>query len=193
MNPLPFNVSEKAPGAMVFGLTEVSTGTGFSSISALFPCFAVSAALVAVTMIVFGVGKFAGAVNNPVASIVPVVGFPPGTVFTDHVTLVFAFPVTADVNSCVAPARTIAVAGVTVTTTAALSGGIVGDPLPRFCSQGQCNPPQAIPTLRSERHRYVSQACPPSMTRSLTRGKQGTTMKYRVLTRADGYELQLNW
>jgi hypothetical protein len=120
-------VSENDPGAIVFGLTAVSTGTGFSSVSALVPVFVVSAALVAVTVIVFGVGKFTGAVYNPVVSMVPVVAFPPATAFTDHVTLVLAFPVTAAANDCVAPARTAAVAGVTVTTTPAFSGGVVGD------------------------------------------------------------------
>jgi hypothetical protein len=61
---------------------------------------------------------------------VPVVAFPPATAFTDHVTVVFVFPVTAAVKVCVAPARTIAVEGVTVTTTPAFSGGVVGDPPP---------------------------------------------------------------
>ena len=104
------------------GLTEVSTGTGFSSVNALVPVFVVSATLVAVTVIVFAIGKFTGAVYNPVASIVPVVALPPATAFTDHVTLVFAFPVTAAANAWVTPARTAAVAGVTVTTTPTLFG-----------------------------------------------------------------------
>jgi hypothetical protein len=112
---------------MVFGLTDVSTGAGFSTIKALLPVFVVSAALVAVTVIVFGLGKFTGAVYNPVESIVPVVAFPPATAFTDHVTLAFAFPATAAANACVAPARTDAEAGVTVTSTPAFSGGVVGD------------------------------------------------------------------
>jgi hypothetical protein len=135
MNPLPFNVSEKAPGAIVVGLTDVSTGTGFSSVTAPFPDLVASAALVAVTVIVLGVGKLAGAVYKPVASIVPVAAFPPAAAFTDHVTLVFAFPVTAAVNACVAPARTIAVAGATVTTTPIFSGGVVGE-----------DPPLLLPT-----------------------------------------------
>jgi hypothetical protein len=40
---------------------------------------------------------------------------------------VFAFPVTAAVNACVAPARSIAVAGATVTVTPTLLGGVAGD------------------------------------------------------------------
>jgi hypothetical protein len=71
MNPLPFNVSEKAPGAIVVGLTDVSTGTGFSKVTAPFPNFVVSAALVAVTVVVLGLGRLAGAVYRAVEFIVP--------------------------------------------------------------------------------------------------------------------------
>ena len=85
-----------------------------------------SACDVAVTLTTAGFGMIAGAVYKPVASIVPVAVFPPATVFTDHVTLVFVFPVTAAVNACVAPERTVEVAGATVTVIPALVGGVVG-------------------------------------------------------------------
>jgi len=63
---------------------------------------------------------------------VPVVAFPPPTEFTDHVTLLFVLPVTAAAKLAFAPARTVAVAGVTVTLMlVVLSGGKVGEaPLP---------------------------------------------------------------
>ncbi len=113
---------------MEFGLTDVSTGTGFCSVTALLPVFVASAALVAVTVTVFGVGRLAGAVYNPVALIVPVAALPPTAAFTDHVTVAFEFPVTAAANDCVAPARSVAVAGVTLTLVP--SGGVVGDEPP---------------------------------------------------------------
>jgi hypothetical protein len=162
----------------VLGLTDVSTGTGFSSVTALLPCLVVSAALVAVTVIIFGVGRFAGAVYTPVASIVPVAVFPPTTVFTDHVTLVFAFPVTAAVNACVAPERTMEVAGATVTVIPALVGGVVGvvgDGAPLLLT---------VPVQPAASHTSITigaiqmrfTACPPALTRSSTCGKQGTTI-----------------
>jgi hypothetical protein len=56
-------------------------------VTALVPVCVVSAALVAVTVIVFGDGRLAGAVYIPFASIVPIVAFPPTTEFTAQVTL----------------------------------------------------------------------------------------------------------
>ena len=81
---------------------------------------------------VFVVGRLVGAVYIPFASIVPVVAFPPLTEFTDQVTLVFVLPLTVAAKFAFAPARTVAVAGVTVTLTlVVLSGGKVGEaPLP---------------------------------------------------------------
>ena len=52
------------------------------------------------------IGKLAGAVYRPVASIVPSVAFPPATPFTPHVTAVLVVFVTITVNCCVAPTRT---------------------------------------------------------------------------------------
>ena len=52
---------------------------------------------------------------------VPTVADPPAVPFTDQVTAVFAFPVTVVAKDWVAPSTTLAVAGVTATTT----GGVV--------------------------------------------------------------------
>jgi hypothetical protein len=154
IKPLPVKVSEKEPGAIVFGLTDVSVGTGFSSATAPFPDFVVSATLVAVTVIVLGLGKFTGAVYNPVVSMVPVAALPPATAFTDHVTLVLVFPVTVAANACMAPARTIAVAGATATVTPALLGGVVGDdpplllPIPAQPANSNAKTPVAATQMR---------------------------------------------
>jgi hypothetical protein len=48
-------------------------------------------------------------------SIVPVVPFPPATPLTDHFTLLVETPETVAVKVCVAPARTVAVGGLTAT------------------------------------------------------------------------------
>jgi hypothetical protein len=191
IKPLPFNVSENEPGAIVLGLTDVSTGTGFSSVTPLFPIFVLSAALVAVTVIVFGVGRFIGAVYNPVASIVPVVAFPPGTALIDQTMLVFAFPVTAAANVCVAPARTAAVAGVTVTTTPVFSGGIVGDEPPLLL------PTPAQPaTSKTNITAAAIQRCFTDLSPivdSLFEARASKTRQCRVPIRVDGQKLHLNW
>ena len=83
--------------------------------------FVLSAAEIAITVTALD-GTLAGAVYSPVALIVPVVAFPPVTLFTCHVTAVFAVPETVAVNCCVRPVVTVAVLGLTVTTTA---GGAV--------------------------------------------------------------------
>ena len=80
----------------------------------LLPFCVASSALVAVTVIVFGVGRIAGAVYIPFASIVPTVALPPAIEFTDHVTVLFAMPLTVAANASFAPARIVAVEGVTV-------------------------------------------------------------------------------
>jgi hypothetical protein len=129
--PLPVRVSENAPAVIGEGETDVRTGIGFCSETALVAFFVVSAALVAVMVRVFGVGRLAGAVYIPFVSIVPVVALPPATEFTDQVTLVFVLPLTAAAKLAFAPARTVAVAGVTVTLTlVVLSGGKVGEAPP---------------------------------------------------------------
>ena len=100
--------------------------------TALVPVCVVSAALVAVSVIVFGVGRVAGAVYMPFASIVPSVALPPAVEFTDQVTLLFVLPLTVAANASFAPARIVAVAGVTVTPLVPPSGGSVEPSLPRF-------------------------------------------------------------
>ena len=46
----------------------------------------------AVIVTLAGVGGTEGAVYSPVASIMPKVAFPPGTLFTSQLTVVFALP-----------------------------------------------------------------------------------------------------
>jgi hypothetical protein len=128
--PLPVSVNENVPVEIGDGATEVRTGIGFCNVTVLVPFCVVSAALVAVTVIVFGVGRLAGAVYIPFESIVPVVALPPATEFTDQVTLVFVAPLTTAANDSFDPTRMVAVAGVTATEVLPLSGGKVGEPLP---------------------------------------------------------------
>ncbi len=88
--------------------------------------FVLSAALVAVTARLDGVGTFAGAVYSAVvelvAAIVPIVEFPPPTPFTLHVTfpLSLPLPLTVAVNSCAPPAGTLEIVGEITT---AITGG----------------------------------------------------------------------
>ena len=59
---LPVTVSVKFPMPTLEGLMPVSTGVGFRSVTLLEPLTEVSAALVARTVMVFGLGRVAGAV-----------------------------------------------------------------------------------------------------------------------------------
>jgi len=114
----------------VVGDTEVRTGIGFCSVTVPLPVCVASSVLAAATVTVFGIGNAAGAVYIPFASIVPTDAFPPAIEFTDQVTALFANPLTAAANASFAPARIVAVAGVTVTLLLLLSGGSTGEPLP---------------------------------------------------------------
>lgn len=58
---LPVSVREKEPVAKLEGLTPVSTGTGFSSVTLLEEVALEAAALAAVTVTIFGFGTVAGA------------------------------------------------------------------------------------------------------------------------------------
>jgi hypothetical protein len=89
---LPVSVSVKFPRFVEAGEMPLSVGVGFQSVTEAEPDFVVSAALVAVTLMVFGEGSVAGAVYLPVASTVPSVALPPAVEFTDHVTAVFVEP-----------------------------------------------------------------------------------------------------
>jgi hypothetical protein len=80
-----------------FTLTARGTGGGFT-VSEADPDALVVTTLVAVTVTVAGLGTAAGAVYSPLALMVPIVLFPPGTPFTDQVTPVFEVPVTVAMN-----------------------------------------------------------------------------------------------
>jgi hypothetical protein len=126
--PLPVSVKPKAPVDIEAGATAFKTGIGFCSVTVLLLAFVASAALVAVIVIVFGVGKLIGAAYIPFASIVPVDASPPATEFTDQFTTLLVVPLTVAAKASVEPARIVAVAGVTVTLTLP-SSGFVGDGL----------------------------------------------------------------
>jgi hypothetical protein len=93
-NLFPVTVKEKFPVFVEAGLMPVMTGVGFHSVTLLVSLAVASAALVAFTLTVFGLGKLAGAVYFPFVSIVPVVLVPLFAPFTDHVTLVLDVPLT---------------------------------------------------------------------------------------------------
>jgi hypothetical protein len=103
-----------------------STGTGFCNVTALLPVAEASAELTARTVTVLELGRVAGAVYMPDALIVPVAALPPATPFTCHVTAVFDDPATVAPKDFVAPARTFALAGETVTVALDPEGGVVG-------------------------------------------------------------------
>jgi hypothetical protein len=82
--------------------------------------FDVSAALMAVTLTELGLSAFTGAVYSPSVDTVPTEVLPPLTPFTVHVTFVLLLPVTAAVNCCVCPRRTVADVGLIVIATVCL-------------------------------------------------------------------------
>src|SRR5580704_4363625 len=96
---------------MLAGLMDVSTGGGFRNVSVALADLVGSATLVAVTNSLFGEGMFRGAMNRPVVSIVPTCVLPLICPATDHVTAVFAVPVTVAVNCCDAPVTRFALVG----------------------------------------------------------------------------------
>ena len=59
---LPFAVSVNAPTGMLVGLTLLSTGTGFHSVTLLVPLALASAALTALMVMAFEIGTLVGAV-----------------------------------------------------------------------------------------------------------------------------------
>jgi hypothetical protein len=81
-----------------------------------------SAWLVAVIVTLGEEGSAAGAVYNPVESMVPTAESPPPVPFTAQFTAVFVVPVTVAVNCCCSPRKTDAVAGATETVTEAGGG-----------------------------------------------------------------------
>ena len=124
--PLPFTVIANAPAGTDVGAMPASTGTGFCNVTALLPDAEASAELTARTVTVLELGTVAGAVYMPDALIVPVAALPPATPFTCQVTAVFDDPATVAPKGFVAPARTFALAGETVTVTLDPEGGVVG-------------------------------------------------------------------
>jgi hypothetical protein len=124
----PLIVSEKLPIETDAGEMLLSTGTGFQSVTALFPDALESAELTAETVKVFVAGTIAGAVYMPDELIVPVVVFPPVTPFTSQETCVLEVLATRAEKDCVAPARTFTLGGVTLTVT--VGGGVPVPPPP---------------------------------------------------------------
>jgi hypothetical protein len=122
-NPPPFTVIANAPAGTVAGAIEVSTGSGFCNVTALLLVALESAALTARTVTRLELGITDGEVYRPDALIVPVVELPPVTPFTCQVTAVFELPVTPALNQAVAPARTFALEGETLTVTLGFEGG----------------------------------------------------------------------
>ena len=122
-NPLPFTVIAKAPAGTDVGAMSASTGAGFRSVSVLLPVALASAELTARTVTEFELGTATGAVNRPDELIVPVAVLPPATPFTCQLTAVFEDPATVALNDLVAPTRTVALAGETVTVTLDPEGG----------------------------------------------------------------------
>jgi hypothetical protein len=125
-NPPPFTVIANAPAGTDVGAMLVRTGTGFCNVTALLPVAVASAELTARRVTALEIGTNAGAVYKPAELIVPVDAPPPATPFTCQVTEVFNDPVTVALKDFVAPARTFAIAGETVTVTLDPEGGVVG-------------------------------------------------------------------
>jgi hypothetical protein len=113
--PLPFTVIVNAPEENDDGVTLVSTGDGFHSVTAPLPDAAASAELTAPTLTVLNDGTLTGAVYIPEEFMIPVDVLPPVTPLTCQLTEGFEDPLTVAVNFCVKPARTLALLGETET------------------------------------------------------------------------------
>ena len=119
-------VSAKAPIGVVCGAILLRTGIGFSNVTVMLAEIFESAALTALTVAVFGLGRLAGDVYIPAELIVPVTALPPLAPFTNQFTRIFAEPVTDALNCCEAPNRTLAEVG--EIDTVILEGGELGPP-----------------------------------------------------------------
>lgn len=106
-----------APAGTDTGAMPVSVGNGFCNVTALLLDAEESAALTAAMVTELEAGMLLGATYTPEALMVPVAPAPPATPFTCQVTEVFDVPATVALKDCVAPARTLALAGDTVTVT----------------------------------------------------------------------------
>jgi hypothetical protein len=125
-NPLPLTVSATTSAGTDVGAMLVRTGIGFQSVTAPLAVAEELAALIARTVTVLFAGTTAGAVYMPDALIVPVAELPPVTPFTCQVTAAFDVPDTVALKACVAPARTLALVGDTLTVTPDPDGGVLG-------------------------------------------------------------------
>jgi hypothetical protein len=156
---LPVTAIAIAPCVTGIGEIVVSTGTGFQSVTALWPAALESAMLTACTVTEFGLGNAAGAVYTPDALIVPVEAAPPVTPFTCQVTDMFEVPVTVALNGCARPARTVI--GFGETETATWGGGGGGEPgFPGLPADEPVTPAQsawnrAAPSTRNRRSRRM--------------------------------------
>ena len=124
-------MSAKAPTAVVCGAILPRTGIGLSSVTVMLAETVESAALTALTVTIFGLGKLFGGVYRPAELIVPVAALPPLMPFTNHVTDVFAEPLTAALNCCEPPIRTFAELG-EIDTVMPGGGELVPPDLPEF-------------------------------------------------------------
>jgi hypothetical protein len=123
-NPLPFTVIANAPAGTDGGAMLVRTGIGFQSVTELLPVAVEIAKLTARTVTISIAGTVAGAVYMPDVLIVPAAALPPATPFTCQVKAVLDVPVTVVLKDCVAPARTLALAGETLIVTPDPAGGV---------------------------------------------------------------------
>jgi hypothetical protein len=123
VKPVPVTVSVvfPLPALRVAGEMVLTTGAGFTMVADAVADRVGSVTLVACIVTTFGTGGTAGAVYNPVLSIVPTVTYPPATPFTDHVAPSFVLPVTVAANCCTCSTITVCAEGLTATTSTTLS------------------------------------------------------------------------
>ena len=113
---LPLTWIVNAPTPIVCGLTDETTGIGFSRVIELVPCTVGVLTSAACTDTTLLEGTLAGAVYWPAELIVPGVALPPAIPFTDQVTAVFDVPIIVAVNCRTgSPGRTLDAAGLTDT------------------------------------------------------------------------------
>lgn len=119
MKLLPEIVTVKAPTLICDGEADETCGRGFSSVAVEVPFKEESDVTDASIVTAFGCGIWAGAVyvaaRFPGNEMVPTEAFPPGTPFTDQVSVALLIPATLAVSCWVLPARTDALPGDTVT------------------------------------------------------------------------------
>src|SRR6266699_624422 len=124
-------VSAKVPTAVACGAILPRTGIGFSSVTVTLAETFESAAVTALTVTVFGLGKPTRGVKRPAELIIPVAALPPLTPFTNHATDVFAESLTVALNCCEPSIRTLAELG-EIDTVMPGGGELVPPDLPEF-------------------------------------------------------------